>query len=414
MIFRDHGRKLAWTVGVLLLANTIGSIDRTALSVLLPQIKSEMHLSDTQLGLLTGLAFSAFYAIFGIPLARIADRGRRPLLIAVTMTFWSLMTAVTGLAQGFAQLIAARMLVAIGEAGGVPPSHSLITELAPEHRRPLALAIHSAGAPLGALIGLAGGGILAAAFGWRITFVILGFVGLPVALVVLAVIDEPRRNAVVEPIPAASNPSPLLKSRTFQLLMAGFALGAFAMAGLLQWLPSYFSRAFHMPISSVGLQFGLSYGLGSISGMLGGGWLATGLMRRDARWALRLASLSYLAAFLPLLGILLAPDPRLAMALVFIGTSLASMAYGPAYAMIQTVAPPQLRGLASAISLFVANLFGAGLGPLAVGWLSDVFGGDPAGSLRAALIALFPVLAMPAVLYALASRAYGRETMPNS
>lgn len=400
---------LGWAIGVLFLANVVGSIDRTALSVLLPQIKLDMGLSDTQLGLLTGLAFSAFYAIFGLPLSRLADRGRRPLLIAVAMGFWSLMTALTGLAQGFWHLMTARMLVAIGEAGGVPPAHSLISELAPEHRRPVALAIHSAGVPLGALIGLAGGGLLAGALGWRMSFAVLGLLGLPVALLVLATLPEPRAQAAAPIAPEAGAPGVLLRRRSFQLLMCGFALGAFAMSGLLQWLPSYFARAFSMPVAAVGVQFGLCYGLGAISGMLAGGIVATGLMRRDARWALRLASLSYIAAFLPLLGVLLVADAGIAMGLVFLGTACASMAYGPAYAMIQTIAPANLRGFASAVSLFVANLIGAGLGPLAVGVLSDLHGGDPANALRTALLSLAPILALPAALYGLASRAYAAE-----
>ena len=326
------------------------------------------------------------------------------------MGFWSLMTALTGLAQGFWHLMTARMLVAIGEAGGVPPAHSLISELAPEHRRPMALAIHSAGVPLGALIGLAGGGLLAGALGWRMSFAVLGVLGLPVALLVLATLPEPRTQAPASIRPPAGAPGVLLKRRSFQLLMGGFALGAFAMSGLLQWLPSYFARAFSMPVAAVGVQFGLSYGLGAISGMLVGGTVATGLMRRDARWALRLASLSYVAAFLPLLGVLLVTDARVAMGLVFLGTACASMAYGPAYAMIQTIAPANLRGFASAFSLFVANLIGAGLGPLAVGVMSDLHGGDPASALRAALLALLPIFACPAALYALASRAFGQET----
>jgi MFS family permease len=135
-------------------------------------------------------------------------------------------------------------------------------------------------------------------------------------------------------------------------------------------------------------------------------------MGRDVRWALWLASLSYVAAFLPLLGVLLATDAKVAMGLVFLGTACASMAYGPAYAMIQTIAPANLRGFASAFSLFVANLIGAGLGPLAVGILSDLHGGDPASALRIALLTLIPILALPAALYGFASRAYAAEAGP--
>ena len=405
----DMRTSLWWAVSVLFIVNVVASIDRTALSVMLPQIKSEMHLSDTQLGLLTGLAFSAFYALFGLPLARIADRGRRPLLIGIAMSFWSLATALTGLAQGFWHLMTARMLVAVGEAGGVPPAHSLISELAPEHRRPLALAIHSAGAPVGALIGLAGGGILVGAIGWRMSFVVLGLIGLPAAILVLTTLPEPRSKQPLSERVTNGDPSALLKRRSFQLLMAGFALGAFAMSGLLQWLPSYFSRAFSMAPAAIGIQFGLSYGLGATSGMLVGGLISSSLMRRDTRWALRLAYMSYMAAFFPLLGVLLVGDPQIAMVLVFVGTAFASMAYGPAYAMIQTIAPPNLRGFASAFSLFVANFIGAGFGPLAVGLLSDLHGGDPTPSLRYALLAIFPILIMPSALYALALRAFSRE-----
>jgi predicted MFS family arabinose efflux permease len=327
------------------------------------------------------------------------------------MGFWSLMTALTGLAQGFWHLMTARMLVAVGEAGGVPAAHSLISELTPEHRRPMALAIHSAGVPLGALIGLAGGGLLADALGWRVSFAVLGVLGLPVALLVLVTLPEPRTRTLVSTRPPAGVPGVLLRRRSFQLLMAGFALGAFAMSGLLQWLPSYFTRTFSMPVAAVGVQFGLSYGLGAIGGMLAGGTLATGLMQRDTRWALRLASLSYVAAFPPLLGVLLVADARVAMGLVFLGTACASMAYGPAYAMIQTIAPVNLRGFASAFSLFVANFIGAGLGPLAVGVLSDLHGNDPASALRYALLTLLPIFACPAVLYGLASRAFGSEVV---
>ncbi|WP_337188173.1 MFS transporter [Phenylobacterium sp.] len=401
---------LGWPLTVLFLANLVASIDRTALAALLPAIKQDMTLSDTQLGILTGIAFSAFYAIFGLPLAALADRGHRPRLIAAALVFWSLMTAATGLAKAFVHLVAARMMVAVGEAGGVPASHSLLSDLTPDHRRPAVLAIHTAAGPLGSLLGLAGGGLLAATLGWRDAFVVLGLVGLPVAVLTFF-LREPRtagaRADGIEPRPKAGT---LLGRRSFQLLLGGFALGSFAMNGLLQWLPSYLGRAFEMDIARVGVQFGLAYGLGAMAGMLAGGAVAGPLMRRDTGWALRLASISYLVGAPCLLASLLAPSAPIALALIFLGSASASAAYGPAFAMIQIIAEPRLRAFATASSLLVSNLVGAGLGPLAVGILSDSHGGAPAHALRFALVSLFPVLISPALLYWLAMKRLAWET----
>jgi predicted MFS family arabinose efflux permease len=250
--------------------------------------------------------------------------------------------------------------------------------------------------------------LLAAAFGWRTAFVVLGLAGLPIAVLIALTLPEPRAQAREEE-PAAEPVGPLLRRRSFQLLLAGFAFGAFAMTGLLQWLPSHFSRYYGLPIATVGVQFGLSYGLGAISGMLAGGAVATRLMQADSRWALRLASLSYLLAFPPMLGMLLAGEAVVALAFIFLATAAASVAFGPAFAMIQIIAPPRLRALATAVAMFVSNLLGAGLGPLAIGLLSDWHGGDPAEALRWALLCILPVLLAPALLYALALKAYSRE-----
>lgn len=143
-------RGVASTLTILFLVNLLAAVDRTALAAVLPAIKRDLVLSDTQLGLLTGIAFSAFYAAFGLPLASWADRRNRRNLLCLAVGFWSLATAATGMARGFAQLAGARMLVAVGEAGGVPAAHSLLSDLTPVARRPFVFAVHSAAAPLGA------------------------------------------------------------------------------------------------------------------------------------------------------------------------------------------------------------------------------------------------------------------------
>lgn len=389
---------------ILFLVNLLASIDRTALAAVLPAIKSDLQLTDTELGVLTGIAFSLFYAIFGLPLARWADTGNRRKLIGIAILFWSLATAATGLARNFAQVAAARMLVAVGEAGGVPAAHSLLSDLTPTHRRPLVLAFHSAAVPFGALLGLAGVGLLADGLGWRTTFFLLGAAGLPVVLLTLWLLPEPRERAEASPEHRRPQLGLLLTNRAYLWLLAGFAFGSFAMTGLLQWLPSYLGRTFGMGLGSAGVSFGLAYGLGAIAGMILGGMTATPLMRRDTIWALWIAALSYVVGAPLMIGAVAVDNVGLALLLVALGTGFASAAYGPAFAMIQTLADPPLRATATAVALLVANLVGAGLGPLAVGMISDAHGGPD--SLRFALLALAPALCAPALCYWYASRAY--------
>ena len=404
-------RQSLWSIlGILFLVNLLAAIDRTALAAILPAIKHDLDLSDTQLGFLTGIAFSAFYAVFGIPLASWADRGNRPRILLLAVSFWSLATSATGLALSFVQLAGARMLVAAGEAGGVPTAHSLLTELTPLQKRPMTFAIHSAATPLGALIGLSGVGLMADWFDWRTSFLLLGLAGLPVLLLIAFGLPEPRQTSVLVDHGSSSGWWELLGKRSFLWLLAGFALGSFAMSGLLQWLPSHFGRTFGLALGEAGTFFGLAYGLGAMAGMLLGGFCANRLMHRGTVWALWLAALSYLIGGPLMIAALAAGDLAQALLLVALGTGCASAAYGPAFAMIQTIAEPRMRAKAAAISLLVSNLVGAGLGPLAVGMLSDWHGGA-GNSLRFALLCLSPSLIAPAWCYWRAAVAFRLEAV---
>jgi predicted MFS family arabinose efflux permease len=405
---RTAQRGIGPALAILFLANLLAAVDRTALAAVLPAIKRDLVLTDTQLGLLTGIAFSAFYALFGLPLAGWADRRNRRNLLCFAVLFWSLATAATGLARGFVQLAGARMLVAVGEAGGVPAAHSLLSELTPVNRRPMIFAVHSAAAPLGALVGLAGVGILADLFDWRTSFFVLGLAGLPVLGLVALWLPEPRQMAVLAADSTQPSWRPLMGNRSFLWLLTGFAFGSFAMAGLLQWLPSYFGRTFHLSLGEAGALFGLAYGIGAVTGMLLGGFFASRLMRRGTVWALWIAALSYVLGGPLLVAALIVDSLPLSLALVTLGTGIASAAYGPAFAMIQTIAEPRMRAKATAISLLVSNLIGAGLGPLAVGMLSDAHGG--ANSLRFALLWLSPALVAPALCYWRAAIAFNLTT----
>jgi predicted MFS family arabinose efflux permease len=405
-------RGVGSTLAILFLVNLLAAVDRTALAAVLPAIKRDLVLSDTQLGFLTGIAFSAFYAVFGLPLASWADRRNRRNVLCFSVLFWSLATAATGMVRSFSQLAGARMLVAVGEAGGVPAAHSLLSELTPVTRRPMVFAIHSAAAPLGALVGLAGVGILADLYGWRTSFFVLGLVGIPVFALIALWLPEPRQTSALPTGSEKTSWHGLLSNRAFLWLLTGFAFGSFAMAGLLQWLPSYFGRTFGLSLSEAGVLFGLAYGSGAVAGMLLGGICANRLMRRGTVWALWIASLSYVLGA-PLLVAALAVDSlTLSLTLVALGTGIASAAYGPAFAMIQTIAEPQMRAKASAISLLVSNLVGAGLGPLFVGVLSDRIGGED--SLRMALLWLSPALFLPAICYWRSATAFNSATSTNT
>ncbi len=402
-----------YIVGLLFLTNVLSYVDRLALAVLLPSIKAEFILSDLQLGLLTGIAFTISYALFGLPLARLADRGSRRAVLTGSVVVWSALTALTGAANGFAHLVLARIGVGIGEAGCVPPAHSIISDVVRPERRGLALSIHSAGLPVGSLLGLAVGGWLAVAVGWRMTFFIFGAVGIAVAALLLLTLPEPPRDAAggsdgephlrLRPALAA-----LVQDRAYLFTLFGLGFAGFAITGLLQWLPSYFARNFDLSPKQVGLDFGLSYGLGSMAGILAGGPIGTWLVARDRRWPLWMATCAYVIAFPLLTGAIFSTDLVSAMSLVCVGFAILCMPFGPVYAMVQTIVPPRLRALAVALVLFASSLIGAGFGPLLIGYVSDLAlaAGSP-NPLRVGVMTGMAIFPFPAILYVIAARFMG-------
>jgi predicted MFS family arabinose efflux permease len=385
----------AWyAVWLLAIVNLVNYMDRMALSVLLPAIKTDLRLSDTQLGLLTGFAFAIFYAVFGLPIARWADRGVRRTIISLAMGMWSVMTALSGAAQNFWQLFLARIGVGIGEAGCIPPSHSLISDYVPASRRAGALAVHTAGASIGTIVGVALAGWLSTQIGWRQTFLVLGMPGLLMAAMVRITLKEPPRGFSDGAIHSARDFMPLGPTirylwgcRSYVQLVTIQALATLANFGLNQWLPSFYTRTFGMNIAMVGLYFGLAYGVGSTLGALGGGFLANRLSRRDIRRPLRLAAACYAVAVSLGLAIFLAPTATWALGANFLFSMILFIPTGALFALVQSVVPSQMRALASAITMFCASAVGIGAGPFFVGVTSDAlapaFGGE---SLRYALM----------------------------
>ena len=401
----------AVTVALLCLTNLLSSIDRTLLSILLPPIREELALSDTQLGLLTGIAFAAFYAVAGIPVARLADRISRRAVIAASVAAWSAMTAVTGAASNFLQMFLARAGTAIGEAGAVPPAHSMISDLFPAERRAGVLALHSAAAPLGTLVGLAVGGWLATLVGWRMTFVAFGLPGLALAALVWRFAGEPSRgrfdaqSGTPGRMDFVATIQKLISNRAFLYLLVAFAIGTFVVTGLVQWLPSFFVRQFDASTAEVGLYYGLAFGGGSILGMVGGARFANRMITRDMRWSMWLACISYAVVFPLYLTMLWLPDLLGAIVLVALASVVAGIAYGPVWAAIQNLTPPQMRAMAAAVSLLAANLVGGGLGPLMVGVVSDLapFSGE-ADRLRFGLAVAVCMTPIPIFFFWMSSR----------
>ena len=385
-------------LGLLFLVSFFNYMDRYMLAVLLPSIKADLALSDTQVGLITGLAFTLFYATLGIPIARLADRYSRRKIIAIALAFWSVMTAVCGFTQSFLQLLLARVFVGAGEAGASPPSHSLISDLFPARERALALSVFSLGAPVGILVGFALGGWLVERYSWRIALLMVAVPGLLLAVVAWWRLPDPRRGGT-EGMTAAPVVPPLLQ--TLRALMGtpsfrqvSIATGLYTVLwlGVVQWLPSFFTRSFDLGMGQVSLVLALVLSSSQIIGMLTGGALADRLGRRDLRWYLWLPAIAILISTPAFAVTFTTASATLAYASLFLPFMI-GIVQGPAtFAVVQGVADVSMRATAAALLLLITNLIGGGIGPYVVGALSDLlldrFGVD---SLRYSLlvVALF-------------------------
>jgi predicted MFS family arabinose efflux permease len=413
-VSRYSSARAAYIVALLFITYVLSYMDRLALAVLLPAIKTEFRLTDLQLGLLSGLAFTLSYALFGIPLARMADNGSRRWVLSVSVLLWSAMTAFTGEALGFTQLVIARIGVGVGEAGCVPPAHSIIADVVSPSKRGLALACYTAGLPIGSLSGLAIGGWLGVSVGWRSTFLIFGAAGIVVAMAVILTLPEPPRLANSSRELSKLGFLPTLKvlgrQRAYVLTLVGLAFAGFAFSGLLQWLPSYFARSFNLSAKVIGLHFGLAYGLGSMLGILAGGAVGDRLVARDRRWPLWMAACAYAAALPLLLGAVYSNDLMMAMTFSFLGFGVLCMPFGPVYAMVQSLVPPRLRALAVSLTLFASSLVGAGFGPLLIGFVSDsARAAGYANPLRIGVLSGMGFFPLPALFYIMASRSIAKR-----
>ena len=397
-----------YALAILTLVSFFNYMDRMVLAVLLEPIKSELGFSDGQLGLLSGLAFAAFYATLGVPLARVADRASRVRLLAACLALWSLMTAATGLARNFGQLFLARVGVGVGEAGCVPAAHSLIGDYLPPARRALGISLFQAGG----LAGLSGGlmltGVLADHLGWRGALMVVGLAGAPLAVLILMTVREPdRRRYHAEPAVegAWAAITALARRPALRHLVVALSIGGFGSYGIAQWLPAFFIRSHDLTLTEIGIWAGSAAGLGGILGVMLGGWAATRLIPRDSRWELWLPAIAYGGSAPLYAAVFLAPSPYLAIGIKLFATFLAASGGGVALSAIQSFAEPHRRATAISLVLFLSSLLGLGLGPLLVGVASDVltptFGTE---SLRYALVISTAALLWAGLHFLLAAR----------
>jgi len=355
------------------LVNMVNYVDRNILSVLITPIKAEFQVSDEAMGLLTGLAFIIVHSLFGLPLARLADRTSRRTVIAVGVAVWSTMTAVMGLASTFGQLLILRMGVGIGEAAGAPPSHSLLSDYFPPEKRATALSLFGMGIYAGTMFGYFAAGWLGEEFGWRLTFVAVGVPGLALAALVGATVREPARMAPAPDESILFVLRYLLSKPAFVFLMIAASFHATAAYSAIIWTPTFYGRVYGMTLSQIGLWLGLVSGIGGAIGALGGGLISDRLGRSDKRWyAWVAACVAVLAMPASLAAYLFTDSPRASL-FAYFGFILLIGAYnGPLHAMNQFLAKPRMRSMSVAIQLLIVNLIGGVIGPWFIGRACDV------------------------------------------
>jgi MFS family permease len=371
----------SYVLVVLVLVYTFNFIDRQIVGILAVPIKSELHLSDSQLGVMGGLAFALFYTLLGIPIARLADRVSRTGIMTAALALWSLMTAVCGLTQNFAQLFLARVGVGVGEAGGVTPAYSLICDYFPVKERARALSAYSFGIPIGSAVGIVLGGFITSIMSWRAAFFIVGFAGLLITPLLKFTVREPVRGTL-DPVRtdadrAAGAPTllaiiaVLARKPSFWGLSLGASCASMMGYGLFFWAPSFLVRSFHLSLLHASLAYG---GLVLVGGLLGI-WLGGVLADRygDGRRGMYafIPAIAFIATLPFYVAGVLSTTLWISFAVLLVPTALGLAWLGPVLTAVQHLVPAHMRATASALFLFINNLIGIGLGSTLIGLVSD-------------------------------------------
>jgi predicted MFS family arabinose efflux permease len=406
----------AYVLFILVVFYTFNFIDRQIIGILAVPIKADLGLSDSELGLMGGLAFALFYTGLGIPVAMLADRFSRTWIMTGALVIWSGMTAASGLATNFWQLFAARLGVGVGEAGGVAPAYSLISDYFPPSHRARAIGVFSFGIPIGSATGIVFGGIIASMIDWRWAFFIVGLAGIVFAPVFRMTIKEPlrgqydRQRSDTQPPNLKLISGTLVSKPSFWLLSLGASFSAMIGYGKFFWLPSFFVRSYNLSLLNASLFYGAILLIGGLIGIWGGAWLGDRFgQSRHSQYASIPAIAFVISVPFNVLAIL-SPTLTLAFFLFLVPTALGMAWLGPVISTIQHLVRPDMRATASAIFLFIINLIGIGLGTYAIGALSDAltiqFGEE---SLRYSILAGTGFYIIAAILFLLAARWLQRD-----
>lgn len=377
-------------------------IDRQILVILQEPIKAELGLTDTQLGLLTGLTFAFFYVTLALPIANLADQKNRRNIITISLSLWSLMTAVSGLAQNFVQLALARIGVGIGEAGGSPPAHSIISDYFSEEKRANAFGVYSSGLYFGYMLGFLLGGWLNESLGWRMTLILVGVPGILYAVLIQLTVKEPPRGLSEKNYTAQKSTisevfKVLFSKKSFIFLAVGAGLHTFVGYGTGNFSPSFLARVHGMSTGEIGMWLAYAIGGGGVIGSYLGGWLAAKYGKMDKRYYIWIPIVAILISPCVFLVTLFSGDKILALVIYIIPNICFSIFSAPFLVLTHGLVKPHQRAMSSAIFFLILNCIGLGLGPLCTGMLSDALTpmyGDFAIRYALLIVAAFDIIAV--------------------
>ena len=372
-----------YLLGLLTVIAAFNYLDRGVLALAMQSIKQDFQLSDSQLGLMSGFTFALFYAIAGIPIARWADRGNRNHVVSSTTVLWSAMVSISGLVSSFTLLLLVRVGVAVGESGCVPPAQSLLSDYFGREKRPQAMAIYWMSTPLSAVLAYLGGGWLIEQFGWRTTFIVIGLPGIFLAILAKLTLREPRLTRKTKNVGITTKQSNsvslktilmiLLRKRAFRHVVMVFCISLFFGAGIGVWIPTFFMRSHGMAAGELGTWLAFTWGFGGLLFTFLGGFLAT--RYAPNREGLQMKSIAVIVVLCTIFHIICYLSANKYQALIMVSIvvgGLIPMTSAPIYSAIQTLVEKDMRAIALAFIFMVANLIGLGLGPVAVGVISDL------------------------------------------
>ncbi len=389
-----------WFLFLMVAVSALSVIDRISVLTVGQAIKRDLILSDMQFGLVSGLGFALFYAILGLPLARLADTWNRARLVAIATAVFSAFSFLTGFVGSFLQLMLCRVIVGVGEAGVQPPTISVISDLYPPRRRGTALSILSIGIPLGSLVGAVAAGRLADLYSWRAVFWAIGLPGVILGAIAWFTLREPPRGLSEARADVGDAPGALAVFRhlagkgCFWHVVMAMALTNFAAAGVGSFLPQYFTRQFNLSLAATGLMFGIISSLSTLAGTFSGGVIADFITRRDERWYVWLPALGCVVATPLYVASFILPQPLVALVVLTLAGAALFLYYTPVQALLQNLVEPRMRGVAAYIFFLVSALVGFGLGPALLGQLSDKVAAHVFGSVH--YLSLCPGGAAPA------------------